>query len=207
MVIFFHNKLLSQLVIYDFTSCKFYNKYWQKQCYKKYWQNFKLSSKYTQIEALKFIVINRKITLQRFSRDRKVKNDQERLIKGKGDVLKSWTNLRGTSRSSKFTETEQQFNRTSSNGFKLPEGGFKLDIRKQPFTMRLVKHRHAAQRNGGCAIPGNIQDYFGQSSEQPHPAEDVLAHCMGMVLKDLPSNPSISVSLWFPHVFRDIHVT
>lgn len=69
MVIFFHNKLLSQLVIYNFTSCKFYN---------KYWQNFKLLSKYTQIEALKFIVINGKITFQRFSRDIKVKNDQER---------------------------------------------------------------------------------------------------------------------------------
>lgn len=61
--------------------------------------------------------------------------------------------------------------------------------------MRLVKHRHVAQRNSGCPTPGNIQDHFGQSSEQPHPAEDVLAHCMGMVLNDLPSNPNISVRL------------
>lgn len=92
MVIFFHNKLLSQIVIYNFTSCKFYNKYWQKQFYKKYWQNFKLLSKYTQIEALKFIVINGKITFQRFSRDIKVKNDQER-DKGEGKCIEELNQL------------------------------------------------------------------------------------------------------------------
>lgn len=72
------------------------------------------------------------------------------------------TNLRGTFRSCKFTsETKQQFDRTSNNGFKLPQGWFKLDIRKKPYTMRLVKHGHVAQRDGGCPIPGNIHVRVG----------------------------------------------
>lgn len=118
------------------------------------------------------------------------------------------TSLRGTFRSCKFTsETEQRFDRTSSNGFKLPEGWFKLDIRKKLFTMRLVKHRHVAQRDGGCPIPGNIQDHTGQSSKQSHVVEDVPAHCMGMVLNYLLSNPNTFISLWFLHTFRDTEIT
>jgi len=48
---------------------------------------------------------------------------------------------------------------------KLREGGFRLDIRKKFFTMRVVKHwNRVAQRGGRCPIP---------------------AHCRGVGLDDL----------------------
>jgi len=36
--------------------------------------------------------------------------------------------------------------RTRSNGFKLKEGSFRLDIRKKLFMMRMVKHQHRLPR-------------------------------------------------------------
>jgi len=76
--------------------------------------------------------------------------------------------------------------RSRSNDFKLKEGRFRLDRRKQFFysedgdTLAQV-----AQRGSGGPIPGNIQGQAGRVSEQPALAEDVPAYCREVGLDDL----------------------
>ena len=44
----------------------------------------------------------------------------------------------------------------------------------------LLKLAQAAQRGGGCPIPGNTQGQVRGGSGQPDPGEDVPAHCRGL---------------------------
>jgi len=76
--------------------------------------------------------------------------------------------------------------RMRSNGFKLREGRFRLDIRRKHFYYKGGETlEQGAQRGSGGPTPGSIQGQAGRSSEQPGLVEDVPAHCRGVGLDDL----------------------
>jgi len=76
--------------------------------------------------------------------------------------------------------------RLRSNGFKLKEGRFRLDIREEIFYNEGGETvERIAWRGSGGPVPGNIQGQVGWGSEQPDLVGDVPAHCRGAGLADL----------------------
>jgi len=57
--------------------------------------------------------------------------------------------------------------RARSNGFRLKDDRFSLDIRKKCLTKSGETLEQVAQRGSGIPIPGNIQGQIGWFSEQP----------------------------------------
>jgi len=115
------------------------------------------------------------------------------LEKTAGDLVAAFQYLKGACRKDgKNTFSRACCNRTRSNGFKLREGRFRIDIRKKFFVNRKIFFffcgetlEQISQRSSGGPIPGNIPGQVGQGSEQPGLVEDVPAHCRGVGLDDL----------------------
>jgi len=101
-----------------------------------------------------------------------------------GDLIATFQYLKGIYRK----DGENIFirvccNSTRSNGFKLKEGRFRLDIRKK--AEGGDTQEQIAQRGRGGPTPRNIPGQVGWDSEQPGLVEDTPVHCREIGLDDL----------------------
>jgi len=101
----------------------------------------------------------------------------------RGDLIAAFQYLKVAYRKDgDFLISKACCDKTRGNGFNLREHRFRLDVRKEFFTMRVVEQ--VAQRGGRSPIPGNAQGQVGQGAEQPDLVLDVPAHCRGFGLDD-----------------------
>ncbi|PKU41182.1 hypothetical protein llap_8511 [Limosa lapponica baueri] len=104
-----------------------------------------------------------------------------------GDLIVAFQSLNGACKN----DGDRLFSRTccdmtSGNDFKLKEGSCRLDIRKQFFMLRMMKHWPKLPREVVDAPSlGNSQGQVGWGSEQPDLVEDVPAYCKGIGLDNL----------------------
>jgi len=67
-----------------------------------------------------------------------------------------------------------------ANSFKLKEGRFRLDVRKQIFTEGDETVEQVTQRSCGCPLPGSVQGQVGWGFKQPGLVEGVPGHGRGV---------------------------
>jgi len=73
-------------------------------------------------------------------------------VRKRTDLIAAFQYLKGAyKKAGEGLLTEACRDRTRRNGFKLREGGFRLDVRKKLFTMRVVRHWHRLPREAVAA--------------------------------------------------------
>jgi len=97
----------------------------------------------------------------------------------RGDLREAASAWRGCERAGEGLVTGSD--RTRVDGFKLKEAWLRIDIRKNFFTVKVVKHCHRLPREvGRFPLPGSVQGQVGRGFEHPGLVEGVPAHGRGV---------------------------